>query len=211
MKLRNILATLLLAASFSLSALAQDIPDMMQVRVGNSKLVSYWISGLTVSDLKNTGDGIFQGTFELSKDLGYYFCFNTGLYHDQIHSEIVGPGTNDEPVEIYFDVDGSEDFEIKTEPAGTAPRGDCWQWTGPKGSKVTLQATVNWNDMTVVIECIELTEPEENGMEVISAEIEADRPVYNLQGVKVLTAGSPAELRNLPKGIYIVGGKKIAL
>lgn len=35
--------------------------------------------------------------------------------------------------------------------------------------------------------------------------------VYNLQGVKMLETKDPAEINTLPKGIYIVNGKKIAL
>lgn len=44
------------------------------------------------------------------------------------------------------------------------------------------------------------------GIGTIEAAIEADAPVYNLQGIRV---GSASELRALPAGTYITGGMKI--
>ena len=44
----------------------------------------------------------------------------------------------------------------------------------------------------------------ENG-EAVSLE------VYNLQGIRVLSNASAADVRNLPAGIYIVNGKKVAI
>ena len=45
------------------------------------------------------------------------------------------------------------------------------------------------------------------GITTIQREIEND-VVYNLQGVKV---GSRNELKSLPRGIYIIGGKKVVV
>ena len=46
-----------------------------------------------------------------------------------------------------------------------------------------------------------------SGITTIQREIEND-VVYNLQGVKV---GSRNELKSLPRGIYIIGGKKVVV
>ncbi len=44
-----------------------------------------------------------------------------------------------------------------------------------------------------------------DGIDQISADSQVEGPVYNLQGVKV----SDGTLKNLPQGLYIVGGKKV--
>ena len=46
------------------------------------------------------------------------------------------------------------------------------------------------------------------GMEVAVAE---HYIVYNLSGIKVLTTKDKTQLSSLPKGIYIINGKKIKL
>ncbi len=55
-----------------------------------------------------------------------------------------------------------------------------------------------------------LTQTKNSGIDnVVSAEGTADNAIYNLQGIKV--ADSAAELDRLPAGIYVCGGKKIAV
>lgn len=44
-----------------------------------------------------------------------------------------------------------------------------------------------------------------------SASVNDSREVYNLQGIKVATLSAKDEINTLPAGIYIVGGKKIAV
>lgn len=47
-----------------------------------------------------------------------------------------------------------------------------------------------------------------SGIETVEAEVSADTPVYNLQGIAV---GKVAGAAALPSGVYIVGGKKVIL
>lgn len=57
---------------------------------------------------------------------------------------------------------------------------------------------------------LHLTQTRNSGIDnVIAAKGTADNAIYNLQGIKV--ADSAAELDRLPAGIYVCGGKKIAV
>lgn len=51
------------------------------------------------------------------------------------------------------------------------------------------------------------------GVEDLAADVNYDGvyTVFNLQGVKVLVTKNLEELRNLPKGLYVINGKKFAL
>ena len=65
---------------------------------------------------------------------------------------------------------------------------------------------------TIYVEDVYLTNNDDyskqtTGITTIQREIEND-VVYNLQGVKV---GSRSELKSLPRGIYIIGGKKVVV
>lgn len=52
----------------------------------------------------------------------------------------------------------------------------------------------------------------QSGIEnVIAGTATADRNVYNLQGIRILTDASAEQIKALPAGIYICGGKKIAV
>lgn len=51
----------------------------------------------------------------------------------------------------------------------------------------------------------------ENGIADIAAESEAPVDVYNLQGMRVLQGVDPAQALSLPAGVYIVGGRKVAV
>lgn len=51
----------------------------------------------------------------------------------------------------------------------------------------------------------------QNGVENVTVSEEGVLNVYNLQGVKVKDVKNNDDLRTLPKGIYIVNGKKIAI
>ena len=65
---------------------------------------------------------------------------------------------------------------------------------------------------TIYVEDVYLTNNDDyskqtTGITTIQRKIEND-VVYNLQGVKV---GSRSELKSLPRGIYIIGGKKVVV
>ena len=50
----------------------------------------------------------------------------------------------------------------------------------------------------------------QSGIDTIGAEsAAADNDVYNLQGIKILDNATPAQVKALPAGLYIQGGKKI--
>lgn len=84
------------------------------------------------------------------------------------------------------------------------------QWAGEDGFKtiafnlasIAPAATFYINNVVVLV-------PEGTGVEAIESIHPANSAVYNMQGVKVLDNAN--ELNSLPKGIYIVNGKKIAL
>ena len=57
-----------------------------------------------------------------------------------------------------------------------------------------------------------LIKGKQSGIETIGADSAAtDRDVYNLQGIKVLDNATPAQVKALPSGLYIQGGKKIVV
>lgn len=57
-----------------------------------------------------------------------------------------------------------------------------------------------------------LIKGKQSGIETIGADsAAADRDVYNLQGIKVLDNATPAQVKALPSGLYIQGGKKIVV
>ena len=56
------------------------------------------------------------------------------------------------------------------------------------------------------------TDFQTSGVETLSSEAVNDScEVYNLQGIKVATLSAAEDINSLPAGIYIVGGKKIAV
>lgn len=82
-----------------------------------------------------------------------------------------------------------------------------------------LEVTVNDNPVELVEgahtftidgpSTIKVTE-EQSGISAIAADA-ADTDVYNLQGIKVLDNATPAQVKALPAGLYIQGGKKIVV
>lgn len=54
-------------------------------------------------------------------------------------------------------------------------------------------------------------EPEISGMTDIDSDSNDSMEVYNLNGIRLNSVNTESDLRNLPKGIYIVNGKKIAI
>lgn len=57
-----------------------------------------------------------------------------------------------------------------------------------------------------------LTDMELSGVKAVERELnDGVYRVYNIQGVKVLETKNPTMLNNLPKGVYIVNGKKVML
>lgn len=96
---------------------------------------------------------------------------------------------------------------------------DYMQNIGPK-MQISIRAT-DMNGNLVVDE--NETNPEESfvfifnydttqsGLDSVIAPENGSYIVYNLQGIHVATVGSPAELENLPAGLYIVNGVKTVI
>ena len=75
----------------------------------------------------------------------------------------------------------------------------------------TLQKEIVYKYNTYII--TGLTGLEEAGVEEISKDLNMDSNyrVYNLQGVKVMETKDAAGLKSLPKGIYVINGKKVII
>ncbi len=96
---------------------------------------------------------------------------------------------------------------------------DYMQNIGPK-MQISIRAT-DMNGNLVVDE--NETNPEESfvfifnydttqsGLDSVIAPENGSYIVYNLQGIHVATVESPAELENLPAGLYIVNGVKTVI
>ena len=54
-------------------------------------------------------------------------------------------------------------------------------------------------------------EPEISGISDINNDTNKTLEVYNLNGIRLNSVNSESDLKSLPKGIYIVNGKKIAI
>lgn len=50
-----------------------------------------------------------------------------------------------------------------------------------------------------------------SGIEAINADSLINQDVYNLQGILVKAAATAEDLKALPAGLYIVGGKKVVI
>lgn len=126
-------------------------------------------------------------------------------------------------------------FEVKGEPAGTVGSGfqctDGWVGCGdvesfaitPEWTKVVISGTPSTTEDgklpnrwvasigtyvgTFYISNVEIYVEKGSSVETISSAQATLSGVYNLNGVKVLD--NAAELNTLPKGIYIVNGKKV--
>lgn len=89
------------------------------------------------------------------------------------------------------------------------------QWIGPMLGPVPikLEGELNDTDMSATINIampgmdivVTIGEPIQSGIGQLTVQHAADKAVYSLSGVRVANAWSNA----LPKGIYIVGGKKV--
>lgn len=89
------------------------------------------------------------------------------------------------------------------------------QWVGPMLGPVPikLNGELTETDMSATIKIampgmdivVTIGEPIQSGIGQLTVQHAADKAVYTLGGVRVANAWSNA----LPKGIYIVGGKKV--
>ncbi|MDD6076693.1 MAG: hypothetical protein PUB84_08150, partial [Bacteroidales bacterium] len=89
-----------------------------------------------------------------------------------------------------------------------APAGDAPIYV-MNGEKVLTPAEDGTYKVTVTEDtALTLSSTSLTGIEEVTANAAADKnAVYNLQGVKV--ANRADALRNLPAGVYVVGGKKV--
>ena len=56
---------------------------------------------------------------------------------------------------------------------------------------------------------LRITDNESSGIECVSPALNEKVDVYNLQGVMILRRADGDEVRQLPAGMYIVGGRKV--
>lgn len=109
-----------------------------------------------------------------------------------------------------------------------------------KGSMSQFSITPEWNHVIVYGECTEGSNPEhkanrllinlgkyvgtfymtnvtiytdgESGIKSVSSDAETVcQGVYNLQGIRVLESNDASAVKNLPKGIYVINGKKVVM
>lgn len=154
----------------------------------------------------------------------YYYSFTNGDVLDVFFVTEVSPlavtfTSNDESVaaNTTVSVDGKGaaiDYWANglTVLSGTtlsiAPAGDAPIYV-MNGEKVLTPAEDGTYKVTVTEDtALTLSSTSLSGIEEVTANAAADKnAVYNLQGVKV--ANSADALRNLPAGVYVVGGKKV--
>lgn len=79
---------------------------------------------------------------------------------------------------------------------------------GTGDAKVALTAEYQGRAKTIEIP---VTVSVLNGVEAVGEEAVSGRDVYTLTGVKVLRAATADQIRSLEHGVYVIGGKKVAI
>lgn len=159
MKIKSLLLAALISAGSISPAFAQDTtepgdnippkPSRLAVITGTTVALTKgptWIKGDFV--MKEKEDGIYEVDFTLNSTNGYYFALYNGLISETAEGYPMGPGTEDDPVELSMGLGDTETFDFL--PNKNFNRGDCWLWTNP-GDEANLTATVDWNNQTLTI------------------------------------------------------------
>ena len=91
------------------------------------------------------------------------------------------------------------------EPVWNTPLSKCTLYV-PEESLELYMATFQWNEFGKIIGL-----PSSTGVESVNGMEDSHFSVYNLRGVNILNTTDKSEIQELPSGVYIINGKKVAL